>query len=214
MGLNLVIAAVVLQIVGTIIISRMVKIEYRADGSRQPVDVRRDLPVDRGGHRGYVLVLQRSAVRTAPPAADDAGRRAVLSRADVARRTAVSPPRRRRARSCRSRRRKWAASSTMLAGAGYYSSWAATMYALAQMILPLAIIAFAVTRFGTGSTTLIFGALAAALGYYAPDLWLARAIERRKKEISNGLPDASTSSSSASNRGPASIRPSAGWPRN
>jgi tight adherence protein C len=78
----------------------------------------------------------------------------------------------------------------MMAGAGYYSSWAATVYALAQMILPLAIIAFAVARFGTSSTTLVFGALAAALGYYAPDLWLARAIEARKKEISDGLPDA------------------------
>src|SRR5262245_7028031 len=50
----------------------------------------------------------------------------------------------------------------MMAGAGYYSSWAATLYALAQMILPLTIIAFAVIRFGTSTTTLIFGGLAAA----------------------------------------------------
>ena len=78
----------------------------------------------------------------------------------------------------------------MLAGAGYYSSWAATLYALAQMVLPICVIVFAVARFGTSTTTLIFGALAAAVAYYAPDLWLARAIEARKKEISNGLPDA------------------------
>jgi tight adherence protein C len=78
----------------------------------------------------------------------------------------------------------------MLAGAGFYGAWPATMYALAQMILPLCIIAVAVTKFGTSSTTLIFGALAAALGYYAPDLWLAHAIEKRKKSISDGLPDA------------------------
>jgi len=78
----------------------------------------------------------------------------------------------------------------MLAGAGYYGAWPATLYALAQIIIPMTIIAVVVSRFGTGSTPLIFGGLAAALGYYAPDLWLAQAIEKRKKEISNGLPDA------------------------
>jgi tight adherence protein C len=78
----------------------------------------------------------------------------------------------------------------MLAGAGYHGAWPATFYALGQIIIPLVIITFVVTRFGTGTSTLIFGALAAALGYYAPDLWLAHAIEKRKKQISDGLPDA------------------------
>jgi tight adherence protein C len=78
----------------------------------------------------------------------------------------------------------------MLAGAGYHGAWPATLYALAQFSLPVAIIAFTVIQFGTATSTLIFGALAAAVGYYAPDLWLGRAIEKRKREISNGLPDA------------------------
>jgi tight adherence protein C len=78
----------------------------------------------------------------------------------------------------------------MLAGAGYYGPWPATFYALGQITIPLVVIAAVVTQFGTATSTLIFGGLGAAFGYYAPDLWLAHAIEQRKREISNGLPDA------------------------
>ncbi|MGQ0732330.1 MAG: type II secretion system F family protein [Acidobacteriota bacterium] len=78
----------------------------------------------------------------------------------------------------------------MLAGAGYYGAWPATMYVLAQISLPIGVGLFVISYFGTSTSTLVFAGLAAALGYYTPDLWLGRAIERRKREISNGLPDA------------------------
>ncbi len=78
----------------------------------------------------------------------------------------------------------------LLAAAGYYGAWPATLYALAQLALPVAVLVFAISTFGRSTTTLIFAALAAMVGYYIPDLWLGRMIEKRKREISNGLPDA------------------------
>jgi tight adherence protein C len=78
----------------------------------------------------------------------------------------------------------------MLAMAGYYGPWPATLYAIVQLALPLILGGAVVYFFGTGVSTLVFAGLAAALGYYTPDIWMGRAIEGRKKEISNGLPDA------------------------
>lgn len=78
----------------------------------------------------------------------------------------------------------------MLASAGYLGSWPATIYGMAQIAAPIAAGGAVVYFFGTTTTALVFAGLAAALGYYSPDLWLGRAIEKRRREISNGLPDA------------------------
>ncbi len=78
----------------------------------------------------------------------------------------------------------------MLAGAGYLGAWPATLYALAQTALPICFGGAVIYFFGMNTSTLVFAALAAALGYYTPDLWLGRAVEKRRREISNGLPDA------------------------
>jgi tight adherence protein C len=78
----------------------------------------------------------------------------------------------------------------MLALAGYHGAWPATLYATAQFALPVITGGSVIYAFGTSNTALIFAGLAAAMGYYTPDIWMGRAIEKRKKEISNGLPDA------------------------
>jgi tight adherence protein C len=77
-----------------------------------------------------------------------------------------------------------------LAGAGYHGAWPATFFALAQLAFPIAFGVGVIYLLGRTTTGFVFAALAAALGYYLPDLWLGRAIERRRREISNGLPDA------------------------
>jgi tight adherence protein C len=45
------------------------------------------------------------------------------------------------------------------------------------------------TTLGTGRN-LLFAVFAGAIGYFIPTIWLGRLIERRRKEIRNGLPDA------------------------
>ena len=78
----------------------------------------------------------------------------------------------------------------MLAGAGYFGAWPATIYGICQLLIP-AVIGFGILYyFGWAVSTMIFAGLAALLGYYVPDLWLGRAIEKRRKQISDGLPDA------------------------
>jgi tight adherence protein C len=74
----------------------------------------------------------------------------------------------------------------LLAGAGYHGPWPAILFAVVQLALPLA--AFALVWWATG--LLLAGLLAAGLSYFAPTLWLGRAIEARRREIRNGLPDA------------------------
>jgi tight adherence protein C len=76
-----------------------------------------------------------------------------------------------------------------MAGAGYHSPWAALLFAVAQFGLPVLLFIASATILGTGSN-LIFAVFAGAVGYYVPTLWLGRLIERRRKEIQNGLPDA------------------------
>jgi tight adherence protein C len=78
----------------------------------------------------------------------------------------------------------------MLAGAGYYGAWPATLYAMLQLATPILFGGSIIYFFGWGTSTLVFAGLAAAFGYYLPDVWLGRAIERRRKQISDGLPDA------------------------
>jgi len=77
----------------------------------------------------------------------------------------------------------------LLASAGYHGPWPATLFAVAQFGLPLFMFGAVVWQFGTGSA-LMFAVIAALLGYFAPNLWLDRAINRRRREIQNGLPDA------------------------
>jgi tight adherence protein C len=78
----------------------------------------------------------------------------------------------------------------MLAGAGYHGAWPATLYALVQFTTPVVFGGSVIYFFGWATSILVFAGLAAALGYYLPDVWLGRAIERRRKQISDGLPDA------------------------
>lgn len=77
----------------------------------------------------------------------------------------------------------------MLASAGYHGEWPAILFATVQLALPILIFATVVGVFGLGSPVL-FGAIAAAVGYYAPVLWLGQKIDDRRREIRNGLPDA------------------------
>jgi tight adherence protein C len=74
----------------------------------------------------------------------------------------------------------------MMASAGYHGPWPALLFALVQIALPLVV--FAIVWSTAGSLYLALPAAGAA--YFAPTLWLGRAIEARRKEIRNGLPDA------------------------
>jgi tight adherence protein C len=77
----------------------------------------------------------------------------------------------------------------MLAGAGYHGVWPALLYALFQTTLP--VVAFLLVMGSVrSSAALPFAAVAAFIAYFAPTLWLGRAIEARRREIRNGLPDA------------------------
>ena len=77
----------------------------------------------------------------------------------------------------------------MLASAGYHGEWAAIAFATAQLILPVMVFLTVVGAFGLG-TPVLFGATAAALSYYLPTFWLGSKIDARRREIRNGLPDA------------------------
>ncbi len=75
-----------------------------------------------------------------------------------------------------------------LARAGYHSMTAAIVYASAELILPLTF--GLVTLAFVGMPRGLFALLAAGVGYVLPSLVLERMITKRKKLISNGLPDA------------------------
>lgn len=77
----------------------------------------------------------------------------------------------------------------LLASAGYHGPWPATIFAVAEIVVPVAIFSTIIYFFGTG-TPLIFAIIFALIGYQVPTLWLGRAITRRRLEIQNGLPDA------------------------
>jgi len=76
-----------------------------------------------------------------------------------------------------------------LAMAGYTSPTAVVLYALANLVSPvlLGLVATATVGVRSGWLLVLF---AAAVGYLLPGLLLARKIERRKREIREGLPDA------------------------
>lgn len=77
----------------------------------------------------------------------------------------------------------------MLATAGYHGDWPAIVFSGIQIALPIVVFVTAVTVFGPG-TPVLLGAIAGALSYYAPVFWLGRRIDDRRREIRNGLPDA------------------------
>jgi tight adherence protein C len=76
-----------------------------------------------------------------------------------------------------------------LARAGYYQPSAPLAYALLELGLPLlfAAVTLGVLGLSRGPLAALF---AAVVGYMLPGLVLVRQIEKRKKEITNGLPDA------------------------
>jgi tight adherence protein C len=76
----------------------------------------------------------------------------------------------------------------VMATAGYYGTWPALLYAVVEIVLPVTLFLLVVTEWGSGA--LLFALVAAGIGRFAPGLWLGRAVERRKREIRNGLPDA------------------------
>lgn len=76
-----------------------------------------------------------------------------------------------------------------MASAGYYGPWPATLFAVAELAMPALVFGLIVFTFGAG-TALIFALIAALIAFYIPNLWLGRAINARRREIQNGLPDA------------------------
>jgi len=76
-----------------------------------------------------------------------------------------------------------------LATAGYTSATAVVVYSLSTLVAPL-VFAFAALSVLGLAKGWIFALLAGAIGYLAPSLVLGRRIEKRKREIRNGLPDA------------------------
>ena len=76
-----------------------------------------------------------------------------------------------------------------LARGGYHGTLPTTIYALAEMILPLVGGLAAYWAFGGGTGWLIV-ILAAVVGYMAPSFYLGQIIKKYKKQIRNGLADA------------------------
>jgi len=76
-----------------------------------------------------------------------------------------------------------------LTRAGYPGPRAAAMFAAAEMLTPVVFALAALWYFGF-TRGLIFGALAAGVGYALPGFWLAYRTSSRQKQIRNGLPDA------------------------
>jgi tight adherence protein C len=76
-----------------------------------------------------------------------------------------------------------------LAMAGYQHPSATVVYAAAQLVTPIVLASTILLLIG-GRNGLLIAVFAAAIGYLAPGVYLARRIEQRKLEIRNGLPDA------------------------
>jgi len=76
-----------------------------------------------------------------------------------------------------------------LATAGYTSPSAVVLYTLANLATPVVFGLVAVTALGV-SKGWLFALFAVAVGYLLPGVVLSRKIERRKREIREGLPDA------------------------
>lgn len=77
----------------------------------------------------------------------------------------------------------------MMASAGYFGTTPALIFSLVQLGLPL-LVFLLIMGYSKSSSALPFAALGAMLSYFVPTFWLGRAIENRRREIRNGLPDA------------------------
>jgi tight adherence protein C len=75
-----------------------------------------------------------------------------------------------------------------LATAGYHSTESMVVYGVASILSPIVFALLTWAIFGTRAFLAV--GFAAAVGWLLPGLVLARLIERRKKQIQNGLPDA------------------------
>jgi tight adherence protein C len=72
--------------------------------------------------------------------------------------------------------------------AGYHSLAAAVVFSVAEIVSPL-LAGVPVLMFFGGGRGILFGLLAAMVGFLLPGVVLGRLIEQRRKAISNGLPD-------------------------
>lgn len=77
-----------------------------------------------------------------------------------------------------------------LAVAGYRGLGPAVLYALAELVLPVVAGGGAFLWSGTSPKALMGVVFAAAFGFFLPSMWLSRQTNKRKRQISNGLPDA------------------------
>jgi tight adherence protein C len=75
-----------------------------------------------------------------------------------------------------------------LSNAGFHGSKALTIYAFAEVVLP--IIGFGGVLLVFGRTGLVLAAAAGFIGYMLPNLYLDRLAALRRKQIQNGLADA------------------------
>ena len=76
-----------------------------------------------------------------------------------------------------------------MARAGYHNAMAPVFYSAAEFGLPAVIFLFSLFLFGP-TRGLFYGAMFALVGYMLPGVWLSREVTKRKKAITNGLPDA------------------------
>jgi len=76
-----------------------------------------------------------------------------------------------------------------MALAGYKNPYAAIAFSVVEIVFPA--VGFLAVAWWQGlSRGFLLAILAAMGGYLIPGLWLSRKIEKRKKQIRNGLPDA------------------------
>jgi tight adherence protein C len=76
----------------------------------------------------------------------------------------------------------------LMASAGRLGPMPAILFGLIQTVLP--IVVFVLVVYWLGTSLIAFAFLAAGLAYFAPTLWLGRAIQHRRRAIQNGLADA------------------------
>lgn len=78
-----------------------------------------------------------------------------------------------------------------MARAGIRFAGASVLYSLAEMALPILLgaVAFLIGRPEPPTLWLVV-LVAAAVGFFAPSVWLERRLAKRRREVENGLPDA------------------------
>jgi tight adherence protein C len=76
-----------------------------------------------------------------------------------------------------------------MARAGYRGATPPLIYSLVELGVPAMLLLLCLSFLGP-TRGLLLGAATALLGYMLPGFWLSRQIEKQKKRIANGLPDA------------------------